>query len=275
MKTPNPGNAPLPQALLQCCEESVRVVLTQALGAAWKASIQTEAAEWDRKDEIILSFAAAKALRGRIDFAVRRADGLRLASAFTGESESANGEWNSDAREAVEELFRQIGGDVASRLGSHCGEVSLQFCAGETAAVTAGTEVWICAETGDSSAAVPICVRVSPELIESMQPESASQEDVKTAHDPQKLMPEGTLELLLGIELAATLRFGQKRMLLRDILDLNAGAVVELDRQVHEPVDLLLDGKVIARGDVVIVDGSYGLRVTEVASPSDRAGFLQ
>jgi flagellar motor switch protein FliN len=262
-----------PQSFLQCCEESVGVVLTQALGTLWKAAIQVEGPDWDQKDEVVLPFAATKALSGRIDFAVKREDGLRLASAFTGDTESAKGEWNSDAREAVEELFRQIGGDVASRLAPQFGEVSLQLCAGEMQAVTAAG-VCIRAETG-AATAVPICVRVSPELIDSMKPEAAVQADVHPVHDLQKLMPEGNLELLLGIELAATLRFGQKQMLLRDILDLNAGAVVELDRQVHEPVDLLLDGKVIARGDVVIVDGSYGLRVTEVASPRDRAAFLQ
>lgn len=55
-------------------------------------------------------------------------------------------------------------------------------------------------------------------------------------------------------------------MLLKDILDLWAGSVVELDQQVQEPVDLLLDGKLIARGDVVVVDGNYGLRITELVS---------
>jgi len=61
------------------------------------------------------------------------------------------------------------------------------------------------------------------------------------------------------------LRFGSKRMLLRDILDLCSGTVVELDQQLQDPVDLLLDGKVIARGEVVVVDGNYGLRVTQLA----------
>lgn len=275
MNTAHNGKARLPQAFLQCCEESVRAVLTQASGAAWKATILTDAAEWDCKDEVLLSFAAAKALHGRIDFSLPCPDGLRLAFAFTGDGQNQNAEWNADAREALEELFRQIAGDLASKLGAQYGEVSLQFNAGETAAITVGAEVRIRAECGGNTSAVDICVRVSPEMIESMKPASAGQESVNVARDSRALMPEGNLDLLLGIELAATLRFGQKRMLLRDIIDLNAGAVVELDRQVHEPVDLLLDGKVIARGDVVIVDGSYGLRVTEVASPRDRAGFLQ
>jgi flagellar motor switch protein FliN/FliY len=77
------------------------------------------------------------------------------------------------------------------------------------------------------------------------------------------------LETLMEVELAVTLRFGGRRMLLRDILDLCAGAVVELDRQIQEPVDLLLDGKLVARGDVVVVDGNYGLRVTQIlATPT-------
>jgi flagellar motor switch protein FliN/FliY len=48
---------------------------------------------------------------------------------------------------------------------------------------------------------------------------------------------------------------------------LGEGSVVELDRQVEEPVDLLLDGKLIARGEVVVVDGSYGLRIHEMLTP--------
>ncbi len=65
-----------------------------------------------------------------------------------------------------------------------------------------------------------------------------------------------------------TLRFGSRRLLLREVLDLNPGAVVELDRQVADPVDVLLDGRLVARGEVVVLDGNYGVRVTEVAPAS-------
>jgi flagellar motor switch protein FliN/FliY len=57
-------------------------------------------------------------------------------------------------------------------------------------------------------------------------------------------------------------------MLLRDVLALSSGLVVELDNPLNSPVDLLLDGRVIARGDVVVIDGNYGLRVSEVVEPS-------
>ena len=82
--------------------------------------------------------------------------------------------------------------------------------------------------------------------------------------------PAGKFDLLMDAELDVTLRFGKKSMLLREIMELDAGAVVELDRRVQEPVDLLLAGRLIARGEVVVVNGNYGLRVLEIVSPPSR-----
>jgi flagellar motor switch protein FliN/FliY len=75
------------------------------------------------------------------------------------------------------------------------------------------------------------------------------------------------LKLVMDVELNVSLRFGQRQLPLRDLLELASGSVVELDRQVDDPVELLLDGKLVARGEVVIVDGNYGLRVTDVPQP--------
>jgi flagellar motor switch protein FliN/FliY len=79
------------------------------------------------------------------------------------------------------------------------------------------------------------------------------------------------LGLLMNVELNVTMRFGQRLLTLREVLDLTSGSVIELDRQVEEPVELLLEGRVIARGEAVIVDGNYGLRVTEVSQPLSTA----
>jgi flagellar motor switch protein FliN len=83
------------------------------------------------------------------------------------------------------------------------------------------------------------------------------------------------LELLLDVELQATIRFGERQMLLREIFGLMPGAVVELNQTVNEPAELLVAGRLVARGEVVVVDGNFGLRVTEVASTSQRAELLQ
>ncbi len=78
------------------------------------------------------------------------------------------------------------------------------------------------------------------------------------------------VELLLDVELEATLRFGCREMPLGEILELGPGDVVQLDRHISDPVDLIVGDKIVARGDVVLVNGNFGLRVTEVAAPRKR-----
>lgn len=87
----------------------------------------------------------------------------------------------------------------------------------------------------------------------------------REASDPAKrqVVP-ANLRLVMDVELNVSLRFGQRQLPLREVLELSSGSVIELDRMVDDPVEMLLDGKVVARGEAVIVDGNYGLRVTEI-----------
>jgi flagellar motor switch protein FliN len=78
------------------------------------------------------------------------------------------------------------------------------------------------------------------------------------------------VELLLDVELEAALRFGCREMSLGEVLEIGPGDVVELDRHVADPVDLIVGDKIVARGEVVLVKGNFGLRVTEVAAPRKR-----
>jgi flagellar motor switch protein FliN/FliY len=76
--------------------------------------------------------------------------------------------------------------------------------------------------------------------------------------------------VLSDIELEATLQFGSREMPLREVLELGPGDVVELDRHVSEPVDLVIGDRIVARGEVVIVSGNFALRISEVAAPQLR-----
>jgi flagellar motor switch protein FliN len=78
------------------------------------------------------------------------------------------------------------------------------------------------------------------------------------------------VELLLDVELDASLRFGCREMLLGEILDLGPGDVVQLDRHISDPVDLIVGDKIVAHGEVVLINGNFGLRITEVAAPKKR-----
>jgi flagellar motor switch protein FliN/FliY len=82
------------------------------------------------------------------------------------------------------------------------------------------------------------------------------------------------LDLLLDVELDATIRFGERELPLREILAMKGGSVIELDRRLDEPAELLVAGKLIARGEVVVVDECFGLRVTEVVSSPNGSDLL-
>lgn len=81
---------------------------------------------------------------------------------------------------------------------------------------------------------------------------------------------QSKMEMLCDIDLEATLRFGAREMTLHEVLELGPGTVVELDRHVTEPVDLVVGDRIVARGEVVVVSGNFALRVTEVATPQLR-----
>jgi flagellar motor switch protein FliN len=82
------------------------------------------------------------------------------------------------------------------------------------------------------------------------------------------------LDLLLDIELPLVVRFGQTELSLGTLTRLGPGSVIDLHRSADEPVEILVGGKMIARGEVVVVEGNYGVRVTEVLSTADRIRSL-
>jgi flagellar motor switch protein FliN len=71
-------------------------------------------------------------------------------------------------------------------------------------------------------------------------------------------------EMLFDLEVPVSVSFGRTRLTLRDLLDLSLDSLIELDRSIHDPVEILANDRVIARGEVVAVDGNYGVRVLEV-----------
>ncbi len=78
------------------------------------------------------------------------------------------------------------------------------------------------------------------------------------------------MSLLYDIELDATLQFGSREMPLREVLEIGPGDVIELDRHVSEPVDLVVGDRIVARGEVIVVNGNFALKIVEVAAPQLR-----
>ncbi len=78
------------------------------------------------------------------------------------------------------------------------------------------------------------------------------------------------MAMLLDVRLQVKVRIGQKKMLLKDVIAMDIGSVVELNQLANDPLEVLVDDKVIAKGEVVIVDGNFGIQITEIAPKKDR-----
>ena len=92
---------------------------------------------------------------------------------------------------------------------------------------------------------------------------------------PMGMVEEPNLGLLMDIPLQVTVELGRTKKLIREILDLSAGSIIQLDKLAGEHVDILVNNKLIAKGEVVVIDENFGVRVTDIISPLDRVQKLQ
>jgi len=82
------------------------------------------------------------------------------------------------------------------------------------------------------------------------------------------------LDVLLEVELPVCVSFGRAQLPLRDVLKLTSGSIVELNRTITEPVDVIVNNCVIARGEVVVIEGNYGVRIQQIVSREERLRTL-
>ncbi len=82
------------------------------------------------------------------------------------------------------------------------------------------------------------------------------------------------LELLFDLQLPVSIELGRTNMLIRDILQLGRGSVIEFDKLVSEPIDVIINGKKIAEGEVVVIDKHFGIRITQLIDQEERLKSL-
>ena len=294
------------QEYLQIWSKASADVLQQALGTSFQVEVDPEPDATSPADEgVWLEFAASEPISAQQAFWISPADATFLAQAFMGETADPLATFTADHADAVAELFRQISGAAALALKPGLGkEFELRFVAAAAPGWTPATRTrFRVTPSGHPPLAVhvqldtvladpqPVAAPESASLAKSAQPAAkpvvakspmpppASPRPAAPLPLPPPGAPAGTeasrnLNLLLDMELEVAIRFGKREMQLRDIVELNSGSIIEFEQQIDEPVELLLGGRMIGRGDVVVVDGNYGLRLTEISSAYDRIDSL-
>ena len=104
----------------------------------------------------------------------------------------------------------------------------------------------------------------------SAAPESSMS---KSSPSPSPELPN--LQFILDIPLQVTVELGRKRLLVHDLLQLSQGSVIELTKQIGEPFEVLINQKLIARGEIVVINDKFGVRITDIISPLERVQQLQ
>jgi len=194
-------------------------------------------------------------LQGRFSVSM---DGAVLDAPLLGEGKDQKAGWG----ELLREIACAAAGELLARTGRHCRVVSFEGCENES-------QVSRAFQLRSAGRAWSVLVRDEVHApAQKAAPQGPTPGDTDKPLPPSPLSPG--VELLLDVELEATLRFGCREMPLGEILELGPGDVVQLDRNVSDPVDLVVGDKIVARGDVVLVNGNFGLRVTEVAVPRKR-----
>lgn len=281
------------EVYLNAWAESARDVLEKITGATFTAETLSpreaiQEARTLKEEGVWQRFAvsgggSSSPLKGEQSYGVCKSDAVRLAQILMGEPLDGSKGLSTDYKDALDELSRQFAGTAAlafkPRVG---GEVKLQLVGRDPGDWKAHLQSGVRFKS-EGMAPFLLVILLDPELGTSLGPGPSR----KAAQPPSAPTPalavtsssgskdNRNIDLLLDVELPVALRFGKSEMPLGNILELGPGAVVELDQKILDPVELLVGGKVVAQGEVVVMDGHYALRVTEVLNPIERIESLQ
>ncbi len=104
--------------------------------------------------------------------------------------------------------------------------------------------------------------------------EDTEEKDPESLADQEEEQEERDLEFILDIPLELSVELGRTRMLVNDLLQLGQGSIVELNKLAGEPLEIYINRKLIARGEVVVVNEKFGVRLTDIITPMDRVKSL-
>jgi flagellar motor switch protein FliN len=190
---------------------------------------------------------------------------LRAAGLETVELADARNTWMEVLSQALSSLARSTGGVLGREI--NCGSGSEQT-------PPADADEWVQIRLRFEAPLPPLWLTLGTALLAAL--ESAAGLAPPPAAGPETgASPAGggyprTLDLLLDVELPVSISFGRTQIPMRDVLKLTTGSIVELNRDVSDPVEVLVNQSLIARGEVVVIDGNYGVRIQEVVSAQDR-----
>jgi flagellar motor switch protein FliN/FliY len=179
---------------------------------------------------------------------------------------------SSEALDTFREMLNHAASAAASEAMARLERTVQASAAAVSSEPEAGWAVELHFEAGGQSATIALAGNAA--MAEALNPAEVA--EAPPAASPGKSAasghkyPHDPFDLIREVDLELAVSFGETLMPLAEVLKLASGAIIELNRSVTDPVEVLVNDSVIARGDVVVVDGNYGVRITEIVSRRDR-----
>jgi flagellar motor switch protein FliN/FliY len=165
----------------------------------------------------------------------------------------------------MSENEEEIGGDWASAMEEQADSEGSANEASETETIDADAD----ADWGDA-----LKEQSESENLQTAEFDELDQQIEKTPVKTNVSEDEIKLDVILDVPVTVSMEIGRTQVNIRNLLQLNQGSVIELDRFAGEPMDVLVNGTLIAHGEVVVVNDKFGIRLTDVISPSERVKKL-
>lgn len=228
---------------------------------------------------LTVKFSGGGCLNGELLWTCEKTVALQCAQLLMSEDINPEAEFTATHTDGYLEFIRQVAAEAAVGWKQVRGEPAEIVYQAETGSKFETHSTSTFRLSGEKCNSLTFRVDMDARLAESVL---AGAEEVTTAPEagsndvavPALSGLPSNLDLILDVQLDATIRFGEREMLLQDVFGLMPGSVVELNQLVSEPAELLVAGRLVAKGEVVVVEGNFGLRVTEVVSSNQRAAVL-
>jgi len=193
---------------------------------------------------------------------------------------AAGVEDDSQARETYLEVLQQSFGELSRSAGRRWNR-QVEGSGNEAAAAPEAAEFYIVEATYQDAALPPLIAVITgtpqdPPVEEPDPPVGKALPEDPGAVEPEIQSPQRsrTFNLLMGVELPVSVSFGHVQLPLKDVLKLTAGSIIELNRTVDELVEVIVNNCVVARGEVVVVEGNYGVRIHQIMTRQERLETL-
>ncbi|RDU60198.1 flagellar motor switch protein FliY [Helicobacter sp. MIT 14-3879] len=195
-----------------------------------------------------------------------------------GEGNTGKEMMDDDDKDGLKEVFQSITGALATALGGHEELPHFNF------SITSVDNIESDNELSDYEQATHFDIRIDSvdsqlilltkkDLLSHTKKESKAAQSSPSSGNKDVSLSDKELKniaMLLDIGLSVKVRIGQKRMLLKDVISMDIGSVVELNQLASDPLEILVNDKIIAKGEVVVVDGNFAVQITEIGTKRER-----